>query len=79
MSTLSTHRRTLSLQSFTGSTFGAIDGVRWMRVPTPAVAAPALLEVLADVVADGHGRIAYASPAVRSLLGHEPESSAAVR
>jgi sigma-B regulation protein RsbU (phosphoserine phosphatase) len=43
-------------------------------VPTSAVAAPALLEALPDavVVADAGGRIVYANPAVRSLLGHEP-------
>jgi len=43
-------------------------------VPTSAVAAPALLEALPDavVVADAAGRIVYANPAVRSLLGHEP-------
>ena len=45
-------------------------------MPTPAVAAPALLEALPDVVvvADVRGRIVYANPAVGSLLGHEPPS-----
>jgi phosphoserine phosphatase RsbU/P len=43
-------------------------------VPTSLVAAPALLEALPDVVVvvDGDGRIVYANPALRSLLGHEP-------
>jgi PAS domain S-box-containing protein len=43
-------------------------------VPTSAVVAPALLESLPDavVVADADGRIAYANPAVRTLLGHHP-------
>ena len=40
-----------------------------------AVSAPSLLEALPDtvVVADRAGRIAYVNPAVRVLLGHEPE------
>jgi PAS domain S-box-containing protein len=43
-------------------------------LPTSGIAAPALLEALPDgvVVADDCGRIVYANPAVRSLLGHEP-------
>jgi PAS domain S-box-containing protein len=43
-------------------------------VPTSGIAAPALLEALPDVVvvADARGRVLYANPAVRSLLGHEP-------
>ena len=40
-----------------------------------APAAPALLEALPDavVVADRRGRIAYVNPAIRVLLGHEPD------
>jgi phosphoserine phosphatase RsbU/P len=40
-----------------------------------AVTAPSLLEALPDtvVVADRAGRITYVNPAVRVLLGHEPE------
>jgi phosphoserine phosphatase RsbU/P len=43
-------------------------------VPTSGIAAPALLEGLPDavVVADDRGRIVYANPAIRSLLGHDP-------
>ena len=43
-------------------------------MPTSGVAAPALLEALPDViiVADAEGKVVYANPAVRSLLGHEP-------
>ena len=43
-------------------------------VPTAAVAAPALLEALPDVVVvvDASARIVYANPAIRTLLGHEP-------
>jgi PAS domain S-box-containing protein len=43
-------------------------------VPTSLIAAPALLEALPDVVVvvDRDGRIVYANPAMRSLLGHEP-------
>jgi sigma-B regulation protein RsbU (phosphoserine phosphatase) len=43
-------------------------------VPTSGVAAPALLEALPDVVVvvDARGRIVYANPAMRALLGHEP-------
>jgi phosphoserine phosphatase RsbU/P len=43
-------------------------------VPTSGIAAPALLEALPDavLVADAAGRVVYANPAVRSLLGHEP-------
>jgi sigma-B regulation protein RsbU (phosphoserine phosphatase) len=43
-------------------------------VPTSAVAAPALLEALPDVVVviDAQARIVYVNPAVRTLLGHEP-------
>ena len=42
---------------------------------TVALAAPALLEALPDavVVADRRGRIAYVNPAIRVLLGHEPD------
>jgi PAS domain S-box-containing protein len=45
-----------------------------MPVPTSVIAAPALLEALPDVVvvADRFGRIVYANPAVRLLLGHDP-------
>ncbi|MGY1822671.1 SpoIIE family protein phosphatase [Geodermatophilus sp. SYSU D00079] len=41
-----------------------------------AVAAPSLLTALPDtvVVADSTGRIAYVNPAVRVLLGYEPEA-----
>jgi PAS domain S-box-containing protein len=41
----------------------------------PSLAAPALLESLPDtvVVADRNGRIAYVNPAVRGLLGHDPQ------
>jgi phosphoserine phosphatase RsbU/P len=40
-----------------------------------SLAAPALLEALPDavVVADRHGRITYVNPAIRTLLGYEPE------
>ncbi|TFV91622.1 PAS domain S-box protein [Blastococcus sp. CT_GayMR20] len=43
-------------------------------MPTSLVAAPALLEALPDVVVvvDRDGRIIYANPALRSLLGQEP-------
>jgi PAS domain S-box-containing protein len=43
-------------------------------VPTTGIVAPAILQSLPDVVvvADIRGRIVYANPAVRSLLGHEP-------
>jgi phosphoserine phosphatase RsbU/P len=43
-------------------------------VPTSAIVAPALLEALPDVVvvADADGRIVYANPAMRTLLGHDP-------
>jgi sigma-B regulation protein RsbU (phosphoserine phosphatase) len=43
-------------------------------VPTSAIVAPALLEALPDavVVADAEGRVVYANPAIRTLLGHEP-------
>jgi sigma-B regulation protein RsbU (phosphoserine phosphatase) len=42
-------------------------------VPTSAIAAPALLEALPDVVvvADATGRIIYANPAIGRLLGHD--------
>ncbi|MGY1724806.1 SpoIIE family protein phosphatase [Blastococcus sp. SYSU DS0533] len=40
----------------------------------PTLPADALLAAMADtvIVADDEGRIAYASPSIRSLLGHEP-------
>jgi sigma-B regulation protein RsbU (phosphoserine phosphatase) len=43
---------------------------------TSALAAPTLVEALPDgvVVADGDGRIVYANPAIRWLLGYEPEA-----
>ena len=43
-------------------------------MPTSAIVAPALLEALPDVVvvADADGRVVYANPAMRTLLGHEP-------
>jgi sigma-B regulation protein RsbU (phosphoserine phosphatase) len=47
-----------------------------MSESTVALAAPALLEALPDavVVADREGRITYVNPAIRALLGHEPEA-----
>jgi sigma-B regulation protein RsbU (phosphoserine phosphatase) len=44
--------------------------------PATAVPAASLLAALPDtvVVADGDGRIAYVSPAVMVLLGHEPDA-----
>ena len=44
--------------------------------PSALLTAPNLLEALPDtvVVADGQGRVAYVNPAVRSLLGHDPEA-----
>jgi PAS domain S-box-containing protein len=43
-------------------------------VPTSSIVAPALLEALPDVVvvADADGRVVYANPAMRILLGHDP-------
>jgi len=43
-------------------------------VPTSGIVAPTLLEALPDVVVvvDCAGRILYANPAVRPLLGHDP-------